>query len=463
MPGVRARTAGVRQCQTGVRTMRSPSRSFALRISARVGATTSVTAACYPRKQWRAAANSGIGGRVSMQPDRPTQPPFGWAEPFFTIGTTGTNGKTSTTWMHAAILRAWGERVLCINTLGYFFDGEHLADLPRSLAGYHEAFRRAAAAGVRYAAVELTSKALGEGYAKRWRFDLGVFTNLSPDHLKTHGTWEHYLASKAQLFVHLGPGRTAVLNAADEHAVLIDRALPPDILRRWFRAPNRGAALVPADLEAKSIEVSAAGTRIELEPSTLAEKLGSVLTLRMVGDVFAENALAAALAADTIGVAPDAIVRGLAACTAVPGRFEVMHADPIVAVDYAHSPDALERTCDAARKLARGRVIVVFGAGGESTPEKREPMGEAVGARADVAIVTNDNPRGEDPQRIADAVAAGVTRGGKAIVRVVLDRAVAIEQAIGDAKPGDVVVIAGKGHETGQLVGGVLLPFSDAD
>jgi len=397
-----------------------------------------------------------------MQPDRPTQPPFGWADRFFTIGTTGTNGKTSTTWMHAAILRAWGERVLVINTLGYFFDETPITDLPRSLSGYHDAFRRAEAAGMRFAAIELTSKALSEGYAKRWRFDLGVFTNLSPDHLQTHGTWEHYLASKAQLFVHLGPGRTAVLNAADQHAVLIDRALPPDVLRRWFRAPARGAALVPADLEARTVEVSAAGTRIELERSLLAEKLGRVLTLGMVGDVFAENALAAALAADAIGVTPDAIVRGLAACTAVPGRFEVLHADPIVAVDYAHSPDALERTCDAARKLARGRVIVVFGAGGGSTPEKREPMGEAVGARADVAIVTNDNPRREDPQGIADAVVRGVTRGGRAQVRVELDRAVAIEQAINDARPGDVVVIAGKGHEEGQLVGDVTLPFSDA-
>jgi UDP-N-acetylmuramoyl-L-alanyl-D-glutamate--2,6-diaminopimelate ligase len=398
-----------------------------------------------------------------MQPDRPTQPPFAWANDFFTIGTTGTNGKTSTTWMHGAILRAWGEHVLTVNTLGYFFDEQPIADLPRSLSGYHEAFRRAHAAGVHYAAVEVTSKALAEGYAKRWRFDLAVFTNLSPDHLQTHGSWEHYLASKAQLFVHLGPGCTAVLNAADEHAVLIDHAMPPDVLRRWFRAPARGPALVPADLEARAVEVSATGTRIELEPSPLADQLGGALEVGMVGEVFAENALAAAVAADTIGVPADAIARGLAACTAVPGRFEVLHRDPLVAVDYAHSADALARTCDGARQLARGRVIVVFGAGGSSTPSKREPMGEAVGARADLAIVTNDNPRQEDPQTIADAVARGVERGGRAQVRIVLDRAVAIEQAIGEARSGDVVVIAGKGHETGQLVGDVLLPFCDAD
>lgn len=398
-----------------------------------------------------------------MQPDRPTQPPFAGAERFFTIGTTGTNGKTSTTWMHAAILRAAGHRVLVINTLGYYLDTEPITDLPRTLAGYYDAFRRAGALGIRHAAVEVTSKALAEGYAKRWRFDLGVFTNLSPDHFSTHGSWEHYLASKAQLLIHLGPGSTGVLNAADEHAVLVGQAMPADLHRRWFHAPSRGPALVPADLAAASIEVSAVGTEITLAPSEFAERLGPTLRVRMVGEVFAENALAAALACDAAGVPADAIVRGLAECTAVPGRFEVLHADPVVAVDYAHSPDALVRTCESARRLASGRVIVVFGAGGSSTPGKREPMGEAVGARADLAIVTNDNPRDEPPQQIADALVRGAERAGRAQVRVELDRARAIELAITSARSGDVVVIAGKGHEQGQIIGGVDLPFCDAD
>ena len=401
-------------------------------------------------------------GTPTMQPDRPTQPPFAWATEFFTIGITGTNGKTSTTAMQAAIVRAWGQRVLGITTLGYFFDGEPVLDLPRTLLGFQEAFHRAHEQGIRFAAVEVTSKALADGYAKRWRFDLGVFTNLSPDHLQTHGTWEHYLAAKAQLFVHLGPGRTAVLNAADEHAMLIDRVLPGDVLRRWFHSPTRGPALVVADLAAASVDVSAHGTAIVLAPSALAERLGSSLELRMVGEVFAENALAAALAADAIGVPPEAIVAGLAQCAAVPGRFEVLHFDPIVAVDYAHSPDALARTCDSARRLASGRVIVVFGAGGNSTPEKREPMGEAVGARADLVFVTNDNPRREDPQAIAAMVMRGVERAGRARAFVELDRASAIAQAIAEARSGDVVVIAGKGHEGGQTIGDVELPFSDA-
>ncbi len=398
-----------------------------------------------------------------MQLDRPTLPPFPWADRFFTIGTTGTNGKTSTTLLQAAILRAQGESVLVVSTIGYFIDDLLLADVPRTLLGFHEAFRRAAASGLRFAVVEATSKALAEAYAKRWRFDLGVFTNLSPDHLQTHGSWEHYLAAKAQLFVHLGPGRAAVLNAADEAAQLIDRATPADVRRRWFHAPARGPALREPDLAIASIELDAHGTAVTLRPSAIAEQLGGGFRLRLVGEVFAENALAAALATLDAGVAPAAVVAGLAACPPVPGRFEVLHADPLIAIDYAHTPDALARTCDSARRLARGRVLVVFGAGGDSTPLKREPMGEAVGARADRAWITNDNPRREDPRAIAAALQQGLQRGGRAQIHVQLDRAAAIAEAIAEARPGDVVVIAGKGHERGQDLGDVVLPLSDVD
>jgi UDP-N-acetylmuramoyl-L-alanyl-D-glutamate--2,6-diaminopimelate ligase len=402
-----------------------------------------------------------------MTTDRPTAPPFGWADRFFTFGITGTNGKTSTTHLLQAIVRASGASCLLIGTLGYYLDERRLDELPRSLAGFHDAFRLAHQGGGQWAAVECTSRGLADGYAKRWRFDLGVFTNLSPDHLQTHGSWEHYLASKAQLFVHLGPGRTAVLNAGDVHALMIDQAIPADVLRRWFHAPGRGPALhavdPAADLAATGVELDVDGTRMMLAPGALAERLGGALQVRMVGEVFAENALAAALAGEAAGLPDAAIVRGLAACAPVPGRFEVLHRDPIVVVDYAHSPDALVRTCATARTLARGRVIVVFGAGGESTPDKRGPMGEAVGSAADLAIVTNDNPRNEDPRQIAAAVGEGVTRAGRAELRTVLDRAAAIEHALGEARSGDVVVIAGKGHERGQTERGAVTPFSDVD
>lgn len=397
-----------------------------------------------------------------MEIERPTRPPFDWAGDFTTVGTTGTNGKTSTTFLLAHALRGAGASSVAITTLGYWIDDELQSDLPRSLAGFHEAFRRAHARGIRRAAVECTSKALAEGYAKRWRFDVGVFTNLSPDHLSTHGSWEHYLAAKAQLFVHLGPGRTAVLNAADPHALLLDRAIPTDVERVWFCAPSRGPRLHDAELEAATVAIDADGTHVRLQPSAVAARLGGELRVRMVGDVFAENALAAAAGALAAGIPGDAVVRGLARCPPVPGRFEIVHRDPIVAIDYAHSPDALARTCDTARALARGRVLVVFGAGGESTPEKRHPMGVEVGARADVAIVTNDNPRREDPVAIAAMVEAGVREGGRAELRVELDRERAIEIALALATADDVVVVAGKGHEEGQVIGGQTLPFSDA-
>jgi len=395
---------------------------------------------------------------------RPTAAPFPWAEPFFTVGVTGTNGKTSTTLLLGAALAATGRSVLVETTLGYALGG-HALDVPRTLQGYLDAFEQAAGAGCRDAAVEVTSQALAQGYAKRWRFDLAVFTNLSRDHVSQHGSWEHYLASKAQLFVHLGPGQSAVLNAADESALLIDRVTPEDVKRVWYRVPSRGPELCASDLTAREVRVSIDGTQIALEPSPLADALGGNLRTQLIGEVFAENALAAAAGALASGVDGATVVRGIAECPGVPGRFELVARAPVaIAVDYAHTPDALARTCDAARALAgRARVIVVFGAGGGADPEKREPMGRAVGQRADVAVVTNDNPRREDPKAIAKAVTRGAERGGRAYVVVELDRRAAIRQALERARAGDVVVIAGKGHERGQTIGAETLPFSDAE
>jgi UDP-N-acetylmuramoyl-L-alanyl-D-glutamate--2,6-diaminopimelate ligase len=405
---------------------------------------------------------------------RPTPAAAPWAEPYFTVGVTGTNGKTSTTTLVAAALRATGAHVLLETTLGYQLDGTAL-DVPRTVGGYLNALERAARAGARHAAIEVTSEALARGTAKLWRFDAGVFTNLSHDHLSTHGTFEHYLASKAQLFLHLGPGQTAVLNAADEAALLIDRATPPDVLRRGDAVPSRGPRLREADLAAQSVRLDADGTHVTLEPSELADAFGGSLSTRMVGHVFAENTLAAALGA--LAAVPDdaakypegyavAVRRGIAECAPVPGRFDIVLREPLVAVDYAHTPDALARTADTARELAAargGRVLVVFGAGGERDVAKRGPMGREVGARADYAYVTTDNPRTEDPEAIARAVAAGCRKGGRAHVIVEPDRRKAILQAMERARPADVIVVAGKGHERGQIVGKETLAFSDVE
>jgi UDP-N-acetylmuramoyl-L-alanyl-D-glutamate--2,6-diaminopimelate ligase len=388
---------------------------------------------------------------------------FPWAEPLVTVGVTGTNGKTSTTHFIAAILRASGRRVVCHSTLGYFLDGEALA-LERSEPGFLQAMQRAASEGIDRAAVEVTSKALAQGYARRWRFDHGVFTNLTRDHVAEHGSWEHYLASKAQLFVHLGPGRVAVLNAHDEGALLLERVIPRDVRRVWYGAPSRGSRLHAVELGAARVVPSFGGTNIELEPSPFAERLGGALAIGLSGEVYAENALAAAAFALSQGLDARAIHAGFAACRSLPGRFELVHEDPHVVLDFAHTPDALARVCDTGRGLVgRGRLIVVFGAAGGYDGPKRPAMGEAVGARADLAIVTDENPRNEAPGAIIAAVAAGCRKPGRAAVRVIEDRAEAIRIAIREARAGDLVLVTGRGREEGIVHGSVVSPYSDVD
>src|SRR5690606_2224857 len=282
-------------------------------------------------------------------PHRPVAPPYACAEGLTTVGITGTNGTTSTTHLTAA---AMGHHAptLAVGTVGYFLGQERL-DEPHTAQGFIASLYRLHTVGGRYAAVECTSQALAEGYARRWRFDVGVFTNLSEDHLESHGSWEHYLASKAQLFVHLGPGRVAVLNAADPASLALDAAIPEDVQRRWYAAPLRGPALRPADLAFDRAEFDAHGTRITLQKGPMADALGGHLEIAFIGPHFAENALAAALAARAVGAEPPHVAAGLRRCTPVPGRFEVVSRSPLAVVDFAHTPDALARTLDCARGL----------------------------------------------------------------------------------------------------------------
>jgi UDP-N-acetylmuramoyl-L-alanyl-D-glutamate--2,6-diaminopimelate ligase len=400
---------------------------------------------------------------------RPTKPPFPWALGLRTVGVTGTNGKTSTTQMVAHLLGALSTPVLKKTTLGCFIDEEKLSE-SKDLRGYLQSFGRLAERSGTHAAVEVTSQALSIGYAKFWRFDVGIFTNLSHDHLNAHGSFEHYLASKAQLFVHLPDEGAAVLNAADDTSALIEQVTPPSVRRLRYGVASRGSLSPQLDLAARAVHVSWEGTRIELFPSDFADALGRELRIPFVGEVYAENALGACLAAAHLGHSPEDIPARLAACPLVPGRFEVVSTNPTVVVDFAHTPDALLRVCRAAKQLIdKGRLLVVFGAGGERDADKRVPMGEAVGKYADVVFITTDNPRREDPKKIADALAAGVSEGqgarqapGAALCRMIPDRARAMESALSDAGPGDVVLITGRGHETTQEIAGNLTEFDDA-
>ncbi len=396
---------------------------------------------------------------------RPVKAAADWAEAFFTVGVTGTNGKTSTTLLIAEVMRATGAPVAVETTIGASSIAGTFS--PRSESLFADRMHTSAERGISRLAIEVTSEALAAGWAKRWRFDMGVFTNLTQDHLDAHGSFEHYLASKAQLFVHLGPGRHAILNAADPTSMLLDQVIPRDVQRLFYGAASRGPFVTNPDLAVAELNLTLDGTEIQLAPSPLAAMLGGTLRTQLIGTVFAENALAAACAGLAMKLDPACVRNGIANLARVPGRFEVVAREPICVVDYAHTPDALERTCDAARMLATSlggsRVLVVFGAGGNRDPKKRAPMGEAVARRADVAFITNDNPRKERPIEIANAVLGGCRKASSCRVVLELDRRAAIAKAIQEAKPRDIVVICGKGHETGQEIGSEKLPFDDAE
>lgn len=377
-----------------------------------------------------------------------------------TAAVTGTNGKTTTTSMIEAIVAASGEPSARLTTIGGWVGAE-----PIEAATPTEQFlalvERAVEAGVRTLALEVTSKALAAGLAKRWRPTVAVFTNLTRDHLDMHGTPEAYLASKAQLFMALPPGGCAVLNADDGSSALIREVIPPGVSVRGFsvRQPK-------VTLAATKVTCTARGTAIELAPSPLADALGGRLDLAVTGAVHAQNALAAVLAADALGYKPDAIARGLGTFAGAPGRFQIVGTAPLTTVDYAHTPDGLDGTLQTAREIVatagRGRVICVFGCGGDRDRTKRAPMGEAAGAGSDFVIVTSDNPRSEDPQQIIADAEVGLRSAGRQYLAIA-DRRDAIFRAIDEAAPGDIVVIAGKGHEDYQIFADRTIHFDDRE
>lgn len=344
-------------------------------------------------------------------------------------------------------------------TTGFYLGDEQLS-LPQSYVGFIEAMRLGLERGAKHAAVELTSEALAHGFIKAWPCQVGVFTNLTRDHLNWHGSAEHYLASKAQLFMHLPGGGAAVLNGRDEASELLAEVTPQGVRRILYGVPGRGEPIGPVDLEATSVETSWEGTRVALACGDGMGKVPAALQLRAIGEVQAENALAALAAAIACGVEPSTAARALAAASPPPGRFEIVADRPHVVVDYAHTPDALERTLRTARDLCEGRLTVVFGAGGQRDREKRPLLGQAA-RQADRIVLTSDNPRDEDPVEIARAIREGI--GVHGCVDEILDRRDAIAAALADAADADVIVIAGKGHETSQLAGGVERSFCDAD
>ncbi len=391
-----------------------------------------------------------------MMPRLAIPEPPTWANRIATVGVTGTNGKSTTTTWIAAALRRLGTPVVCITTLGFYVDDELLA-LPKDYDGFVQAMRIGLERGARHAAIELTSEALARGFARAWPCQVGVFTNLTHDHLDAHGTPEHYLASKAQLFVSLAAGATAVLNGCDPVSELLREIVPPGVQVRSYGVPARGAPVLPLDAEASSTTSTWVGTRV------VGRVDGAPLTLETpgIGSIYAENALAALLGAEALGVPRAEALAALREARAPAGRFEVIGEHPHVVLDYAHSPDALARTLAVGRGLlgdGPGKLWVVFGAGGGRDREKRVPMGAAARA-ADHVVLTNDNPRDEPPHAIAERVREGL--GDHPSVLVELDRGAAIAHAVGAAGSEDAVLLCGMGHEEVQTVGKERRAFSD--
>ena len=374
------------------------------------------------------------------------------------VGITGTNGKTTTAHLIRACLQADRRQVGLLGTIAYEFGGRRIPATnttpdPVRIQGYlREMADRFASACV----MEVSSHSLDQDRVRGVSFASAVFTNLTQDHLDYHGTMDNYLRAKARLFTGLAPGAAAVLNRDDPAALAMAEELQRGVRVLWY-------GLSPdADVRAENLRLGPDGTRF-----TMVMPNGRVeMFLRLVGLHNVHNALGAAAAALSLGASELTVASALEDARAVPGRLEQVDTSVGTGgrvrtfVDYAHTPDALDKVCGTLAELAEGRLHVVFGCGGDRDRTKRAPMAAAVARHAQFAYLTSDNPRSEDPEAILDDVEKGLV-GGTGRYQRVVDRAEAIRTAIATAEPGDTVLIAGKGHETYQIFKDSVVPFDD--
>jgi len=367
-------------------------------------------------------------------------------------GVTGTNGKTTVTRIIAQLLRASGQHCGVLGTLGAVLDdsvAETLNTTPDAVALQAQlaAWRDS---GVDAVAMEVSSHALEQGRIQGLRLHSAIFTNLSRDHLDYHGDMQAYGAAKAKLFAQAGL-RHAIINIDDVFGAQLAAQLP-----RSLSMLRCSISATDVEVTVRDIEYASDGIRCLLVTPWGEARLHSVLR----GDFNLNNLVLACAGALRHGVPLASLPAAVARVTAVPGRMQVLAEQPVqVVVDYAHTPAALELSLRALRRHVSGRLICVFGCGGDRDPGKRPLMGEVAGRVADTVVLTSDNPRSEDPQQIIAAIAAGC----KVAAAVETDRAHAIRHAITLARPGDCVLIAGKGHETVQVIGDQRVPFSDID
>ena len=361
------------------------------------------------------------------------------------VGVTGTNGKTTTTRMIAAICNRANRPCGVVGTVGAEFGTRSWAlanttPQPPELQGLMAAMRDEGAVAV---AMEVSSHALALDRVEDVRFHIGVLTNVTRDHLDFHQTLESYAAAKRRLFA---LAETCVINTDDEHGL----HWAADLRARGVETLTYGSR--NATIVAANIAVEPGGSRFTVD--------GREFDVRLPGRFNVWNALAAIGAARSLGIDDAASAAGLAELERVPGRMEHVRGGAVdVVVDYAHTPDALENALRSLRETTQGQLFVVFGCGGDRDRGKRPAMGAIAARLADRVIVTSDNPRSEDPGSIAAEIVAG--SGTQSTVVVELDRRRAIERAVSEARAGDVVLVAGKGHEAYQLVGERVLDFDD--
>jgi UDP-N-acetylmuramoyl-L-alanyl-D-glutamate--2,6-diaminopimelate ligase len=368
------------------------------------------------------------------------------------VGVTGTNGKTTTAFLVREILEAAGIASGLLGTVKQVVGGaeEEVVRTTPEAIDLQATFRRMLDAGDRACAMEVSSHAMSLHRADAIHFEVALFTNLTQDHLDFHADMEDYFLAKRRLFEG-GPG-TSVVNLDDPYG----RRLASE-----FECVTFSAEGAEADYAARDVRFDAGGAEF-----TVRLPGGEEIELRtgLPGHFNVENALGAFAVARALGVEPEAAAAGLARAERVPGRFEPIDEGQgfAVLVDYAHTPDSLENVLRAARRLTEGRLISVFGAGGDRDRDKRPKMGRAGAELSDLAVITSDNPRSEDPAAIVAEVAAGAGTAGE--LEAVVDRREAIGLALARARPGDTVVIAGKGHEQGQeFEGGRKIPFDDRE
>jgi len=368
------------------------------------------------------------------------------------IGITGTNGKTTTAWLLAHAIRGAGGRAARLGTLGYEFENDRI-DSALTTPQADEIARYAARVrdrGGTHLVMEVSSHALLQRRVDAVTFAVAAFTNLTQDHLDYHGNMQAYRAAKLRLFTDLLP-KTAVVSVDD----VFGREIAAKCLAPVLTVSReREASVHPLE-----VCLDARGIR-----ARIAVPSGNVsIESRLLGEHNLDNLLMALAIVFALGLDVTKAAAALERVTAVPGRLERCDMpvdDIVVLVDYAHTPDALSRVLRAVRGLADGEIVCVFGCGGDRDADKRQKMGDAVGLAADRAIVTNDNPRSERPEAIAEAIELGL-RSHDIPYDVELDRACAIERAVSSAKSGDLVLIAGKGHEPHQIIGSELLRFDD--